>query len=155
LGSVDKFSHGEKLKQQVSMSNTMNGTDAAIVFGGLVVVAGAGMLFLLFPMYQLLDTTSVRKPIWNPPAIVIREPGQGLKPEDIARLDKDPRQKELLKGIKDGITYQPSPSWLGYPKTDVNKPIRVGRRFPTNGLLYVFVASVAGYVFALRQRGIV
>lgn len=75
--------------------------------------------------------------------------------EDIARLEQAPRQAELLKGLNEGITYCPKPSWPGYRKIDMNRPVRMGRRFPTNSLLCVFVATIAGYACALKHRGII
>lgn len=95
------------------MAAKMNRIDGGIVMGGLLIVLITAVLFAMFPLYQLLDSSSVRRPFWNPPSIVVREPGQGLAVEDIARLDQDPRQRELIQGLKEGIIYQPSPSWLG------------------------------------------
>jgi hypothetical protein len=136
------------------MAGKITAVDAAIIFGGLAIIIVSGILFAAFPMYQLLDNSIVRRPLWNPPSVIIREPGQGLTPEDIARLEQDPRQRELLQGLKDGMTYQPLPSWLGFHRVEVNQPLR-GRRLPSNGLLYVFLGSVIGSISALRYRGII
>ncbi len=135
------------------LADRSNQMDAAVLFGGLVLVLAVGAVFLLFPMYQLLDTTVVRRPIWDPPRVVVRESLQGLRPEDVARLEQDPRQREFLEKLKKPIVFEPKPSWLGRRKRDPNKPI-TGRQYPPNGLLYVFVGSVAIYVYALKYRGI-
>lgn len=134
-------------------NNRSNRIDAAVLFGGLLPVLIAGALFVLFPMYQLLDMSVVRRPVWDPPRIVVRESLQGLKPEDVARLEQDPRQREFLEKLKQPIVFEPKPSWLGHRKHDPNKPI-TGRQYPPNSLLYLLIGSVAIYVFALKYRGI-
>lgn len=134
-------------------SNRSNRIDALIVFGGLTLVIIAGALLIAFPMYRLLDLSVVRRPFWDPPKIVVREAGQGLTPEDIARLEQDLRQKEIIEKLKEPIIFWPSPSWLGHEKIDPNQPPR-GRRFPPNGLLYLFIGSVGVYIYALKYRGI-
>ncbi len=134
-------------------SNKSNRIDAAILFGGLVPVLIACALFILFPMYQLLDMSVVRRPVWNPPRIVVREAFQDLTPEDIARMERDPRQREFVEGLKKPIIFEPKPSWLGYRKRDPNRPLR-GPQYPPNGLLYFFLGSVALYACALKYRGI-
>jgi hypothetical protein len=135
------------------MTMKMNAGEATLVFGGLAIVILAGICFAIFPLYRNLDTSSVRRPVWNPPAIVIRKPGQGLNPADLARLEQDPRQGEFVKLIKEGIIYRPPPSWLGFRKFEPNEPVR-GRQFPTNSLLYLFVGSGVGYYYLLKHRGI-
>lgn len=124
-----------------------------IFIGGLAIVVVIGAVFAVFPTYRMLDGSNVRRPIWNPPQIVVREALQGLTPDDVARAEQDPRQKTIVDKLKKPIIYQPSPSWLGWPKLDPNKPAR-GRIYPTNSLLYVFLGSIAGYILLLKRRGI-
>ncbi len=130
-----------------------NRIDAAVLFGGLLPVLVVCALFILFPMYQLLDMSVVRRPIWNPPRIVVREALQGLTVEDVARLEQAPRQREFVEQLKRPIFFEPKPSWLGHRKPDPNKPAR-GRPYPPNGLLYLCVGSIALYVYALKYRGV-
>lgn len=135
------------------LTNRSDRIDKAILFGGLLPVLVAGALFLIFPMYQLLDSSVVRRPIWDPPSIVVRNALQGLTPEDVARMEQDHRQREVLEGLKKPIIFEPEPSWLGRRKHDPNRPV-TGRQYPPNSLLYVFVGSVMLYVLALKHRGI-
>lgn len=130
-----------------------NRIDAAILLGGLVPVFAACALFVIFPMYQLLDSSVVRRPVWDPPRIVVREAFQGFTPDDLARLEQDPRQREFLDKLRRPIVFEPKPSWLGYRKIDKNKPAP-GRAYPPNGLLYLCVGTIALYVYALKYRGI-
>ncbi len=127
--------------------------DAAVLFGGLVPVLVACALFILFPMYQLLDRSVVRRPIWDPPRIVVREALQGLTVEDVGRMEQDPRQREFVEKLKKPIIFEPQPSWLGRRKHDPNKPAP-GRQYPPNGLLYLCVGTIVLYVYALKYRGI-
>lgn len=128
-----------------------NFIDRAIIFGGFTLVLVSGFLFFAFPLYRLLDMSSVRRPIWDPPEVVVRQPGHGMSPEDIARLERDPSQQSFLEMIKKPIVYRPNPSWLGYRKYDPNRPAP-GRAYPTNGLLYLFVGSTVLYVWFLKNR---
>ncbi|MCC6512293.1 MAG: hypothetical protein IT423_24560 [Pirellulaceae bacterium] len=132
-----------------------NRLDAWIVFGGLALVVSVGVPFVAIPTYQLLDGRVVHGFYWAPPQIVVREAGYGLDrltPQDLARLEQDPRQRELLEKRRKPIIYQPSPSWLGMPERKVNQPAR-GRPFPTNKLLHLLVVTITAYVYALKYRG--
>ncbi|HAC89762.1 MAG TPA: hypothetical protein DCF63_03895 [Planctomycetaceae bacterium] len=130
-----------------------NQVNLTIFIGGLVVVAVIGAVFAVFPTYRMLDGNNMRRPIWNPPQIVIREALQGLTPDDVARAGQAPRQKAFVDKLRKPIIYQPRPCWLGSPKLEPNKPAR-GRIYPTNSLLYVFLGSIAAYVLLLKRLGI-
>ncbi|MDX1929617.1 MAG: hypothetical protein SFV81_24025 [Pirellulaceae bacterium] len=134
-------------------TNKSNLMDAVVLFGGLLSVLVVGAAFVLFPMYQLLDMTVVRRPIWDPPRVVVRESLQGLRPEDVARLEQVPQQRVFLEKLKKPIIFEPKPSWLGYRKPDPNKPV-TGRQYPPNRMLHLLIGSVAIYVYALKYRGI-
>jgi|688.fasta_scaffold08585_6 hypothetical protein len=130
-----------------------NQVNLTVFIGGLAIVVVFGTVFAVFPTYRMLDGSSVRRPIWNPPQIVIREALQGLTPDDLARAEQDPRQKALVDKLRKPIIYQPGPCWLGSPKLEPNKPAR-GRIYPTNSLLYVLLGSIAAYVLLLKRLGI-
>lgn len=132
------------------MSGPMTPKDAWLIFGGLFLVIATGVAFAIFPLWQLLDGSSVRRPLWNGPEVVIR---QGLSVEELAKREPDPERRLALEELKKEIVFRPSPNWLGHSKPDPNKPLP-GRRFPSNALLYLFLLTTAGYFFALRRKGI-
>jgi hypothetical protein len=132
------------------MSGKMTPKDAWLIFGGLFLVVATGTLFAVYPLWQLLDGTSVRRPLWNPPEVVVRK---GKSPEELARLEPDAERRLLLDDLKKDIVFRPSPNWLGHARPDPDKP-PPGRQFPTNALLYLFLFTTVGYFFALRRKGI-
>lgn len=134
-------------------TNKSDRMDAVVLFGGLLPVFVAGAVFVLFPMYRLLDMTVVRRAVWDPPRVVVRESLQGLQPEDVARLRQNPQHRVFLEKLKKPIIFEPKPSWLGYRKPDPNKPV-TGRQYPPNRMLHLLIGSVVIYVYALKYRGI-
>lgn len=133
------------------MSGKMTAADAWLIFGGLLLVIVSGALFVIFPTWKLLDGTSVYRPFWNPPEVVIRK---GLNEEELARLEPDDERRLALDDLRKPIVFRPAPSWLGHRKADPNRPPR-GRPFPTNKLLYLFLLTTIGYVWAMRRRGFI
>jgi len=119
--------------------------DKVIFLGGLAVVMTLLVATILFPIYQLLDGTIVRRPLWSPPQIPIRHAYDELAPQDIERLMKDPVQRQLLESMKSAPrSFEPRPIWIGN---------RWGP--PKNRLAFAFAFTALGYVALLKWRGII
>ncbi len=97
------------------------------------------IVFLLFPVYKLADGTRVNRPVWAPPT------ARNIDPQLLASLEADERvELETL--------VQPAalkPTWLAGEKTGIRR-----RRFPTNPLFWVLIASGVAWFFLQKRLGV-
>lgn len=102
----------------------------------LVILAG------LAPIYMKLDGTYERHWIWNAPSIPVRHGYDDLSPEDIKRLSADPRQREILEGMKN------------MPRSIPIEPIYIGPRTGPgrNVLGYLAMMSVIAWILLLIHK---
>lgn len=92
----------------------MNRKDIQQLVGGLVFVILIVAVAVMLPTYQLPDGKIVRRFIWDPPMMKIGHGYDLMSPVDIERLSKDPRQREILEGMKNLKREQPlQPIWIG------------------------------------------
>ena len=134
----------------------MKASDKLPVIGGLLVVV-VFLAFVLFPLYELRDEVVVRRPLWNPPVTTLLDGTLDMAPEDIERLSKDPRQREILDGLRKPLVIRHSPNWISYSKrrtTPAPFPLRQ-RSMRLTPLLIAVIVSGLAYGGLLRYRGIV
>lgn len=104
----------------------------------IILVLLAGMA----PLYMKPDGTYERHWIWNAPSIPVRHGYDDLSPEDIKRLNADPRQREILEGMKN------------MPRSIRIEPIYIGpRKGPGRNILgYLAMMSVIAWCMFFVYR---
>ncbi len=118
--------------------------DGVILIGGLIVVLAIIIAWIFFPVYQLHGGTYAHGCILNPPQLPVGHNEDLLSAEDIERISKDPRQLEILEGMRK------------MPRSIPATPHWVGNRYgpPKNYLFAAAVLSVIGYGLLLRSKGV-
>jgi hypothetical protein len=86
-----------------------------ILLGSTLAVVTVLVVFaLLAPIYYVPGEGYQRHWVWNAPEIPVGNGYDRLSPEDIDRLSRDPRQREILENMKNAPRSIPStPIYLG------------------------------------------
>lgn len=110
--------------------------DITILAVSLVLVLILVLFAALAPIYRMPDGTYERHWVWNAPRLPVGHGFDNLSPEDIKRLSADPRQKEILDGMKN------------LPRSIPIDPIYIGPRTGPgrNVLGYLAMMSVIAWV---------
>lgn len=110
--------------------------DIKILALTLVPVLGLVLLAALAPVYYVPNRGYERHWVWNAPTIKVRHGYEELSPEDLQRLNADPRQKAILDGMK------------SMPREVPIAPIYIGSRWGPgrNTLGYFAMMSVIAWV---------
>ncbi|HMO35973.1 MAG TPA: hypothetical protein PKA06_08020, partial [Gemmatales bacterium] len=115
----------------------MSGRDLKILGITLIPVLLLLLFTYLAPVYYLPRGEYVRHWRWNAPTYPVRHGYDELSKEDLERINQDPRQREILEGMKN------------LPREIEATPIYVGsRRGPgRNTLGYLAISSLFLWCF--------
>lgn len=109
----------------------MGSKDIKLLTLTLIPVLVLVILAALAPVYHMPSGHYERHWVWNAPTIIVRHGYDDLTPEEIARLNAVPQQKQILDGMK------------ALPREVPISPIYVGgRRHGQNLLGYTAMVSM-------------
>jgi hypothetical protein len=116
--------------------------DIILLASTLAVVLVLVTLTLLAPVYFVPGQGYERHWVWDAPVIPVRHGYDDLSPEDIERLNRDPRQREILENMKN------------LPRSIPCTPIYIGPRTGEgrNPLGYLTMLSVIAWSMLFGHR---